>query len=202
MKRQVVRQGIAEQQRKDHYPGRNPHRTKQSLQVNIHAEQLAVIVQRPGMDDHLRRRNRPEAVTKKKRVRNEQKHRYPQQRRNRNCGSVGAGKHKLKPSQKRRARAPAPHLQIPDSRTGTASAGENSSSTSPCQSSRLAVRIDSASPSGTLNLQQFSRAVKCLVHDFAAKSYRRTGAARLQPAERSRDAVRKVPGHRAIRFAR
>src|SRR5580698_7911964 len=84
------------------------------------------------MHNCLRRGNRPEAVTEEQRIGDQQKHRNPQQRRHSNRGPVGAGKHQVLSS---------------DGRTTTASFGENSSSSSPCQFSRVAVRSDNFNPS-------------------------------------------------------
>src|ERR1700730_726810 len=137
MKREVVGHRIAKQEREDRHPGRDPHGAKQSLQVNIHVKQLAVIVQSPGANDGLRRRNGPEAVTEKKRVRNEQEHSHPQQGWYGDRDSIGAGEHQLVwlPSVSR------------DCRTGTASAAENSRSRSSCQFFRLAHLTVRTSPS-------------------------------------------------------
>src|SRR5271155_4185246 len=53
VEREIVGQRIAQQQGKDHDSGCNPHGSKKSLQVNIHAEEFAIVVQCPGVDDGL-----------------------------------------------------------------------------------------------------------------------------------------------------
>ena len=88
------------------------------------------------MNDGLRRRDRPEAVTEHERIRDKQEYCDPGQRRHRDDRSVGAGEHQILSG---------------DSRTGMASAGENSSSTCWCATPVLAVRSDQHQSIGTFD---------------------------------------------------
>src|SRR5207244_12450559 len=77
MEREMVSEWIAEQKRQDHYSCGNPHGTEQGLQVNADAKQLAVIIQSPGVDDRLPRRDRPEAIEEDNGVGDQQENRNP-----------------------------------------------------------------------------------------------------------------------------
>src|SRR6202041_516165 len=90
MKRKVVSQRIAEQQREHSHRSRDAYGTQKHLYVYRIAQQLKVILQIPIVQDHLRGRNGPEAVEKKNCVGHQKKYRDPQQRRNRNAGFVRA----------------------------------------------------------------------------------------------------------------
>src|SRR5579872_1653310 len=62
MKRKIVSQGITEQQSEEHDAGGNPHGAKQSLEVDVDAQQFGIVAEIPIMNDRLRRADRPEAV--------------------------------------------------------------------------------------------------------------------------------------------
>src|SRR5215472_16296365 len=130
--REIVGKRITQHQGKQHDPGRNPHRSKQRLEVDADVQQLAVVLESPGVNDLLAGGHRPEAVTKHQRVWSQQKHPDPGERRYCNRGLVGAGEHQFLSG---------------DSRTGTASACENSNSTSPCQPSWVEVLTAKTRPS-------------------------------------------------------
>src|SRR5439155_25721247 len=91
--RKVVRERITEQQGKDCHPRGNPHGAKQGLQIHVDAKELTVVVEGPGMNDRLGRRQRPEAVTEQQSIGQQEKQCDPESWRDRDGGSISAGKH-------------------------------------------------------------------------------------------------------------
>src|ERR1700675_1654723 len=102
------------------------------MPVNVHSQQLKVVVKIPRMHDSLRFGYRPEAIAEHQQIRHQQKACTPTQGRKRYRLFVDSGKH---------------YIRSGDSRTRTASLGVNSSSTSSSIPLPPAVRTTSNSPS-------------------------------------------------------
>jgi hypothetical protein len=76
MERQVVSQGVTQEQGQKRHRGRDPHRPKKHSDVEWIGKELVIILQVPLMDEHSIA-DQPEAVSKHQCVRKQQERAYP-----------------------------------------------------------------------------------------------------------------------------